>query len=250
MSANKIILTGANGTIGREFKGFLQGQGVEVIPWNRQEVSVDDYQAMLSFVQEHQPNALYHLAQGSNHWIHELSWICRTQGVRFIYSSTVMVFHDHHCGPFKRDTPPNALSGYGFSKRQAEEICFRQNPDAVVVRLGWQIGEAPGSNNMVDHLDQHMRQNGEIEASSNWFPACSFIQDTVVALWNLREAQGGIYHLDANRDWSYFQIATALNVALGHPWSIVPAHNPVWNQQLAESLPIPPLSERLPALEH
>src|ERR1041384_4030691 len=103
----RILVTGANGTVGTAFRQCATAHGAEVIAWNRAAVPIDQYQSMEDFVRATKPDALVHLAIGSKstgraneswlvnyEWTSELAWITRTLGVPFIFTSSVMVFSD------------------------------------------------------------------------------------------------------------------------------------------------------------
>lgn len=258
----KAIITGAGGTVGGALKSYIESNGGRVFAWNRERVPIDDYQTMERFVREKQPEALFHLATASQptgregeswlvnyEWTSELAWICRMLGVRFVFTSSVMVFTNDAKGPFEVMTPPDASEGYGYEKRRAEERTFYQNPDAVVARLGWQIGDAPGSNNMIDFFDKQQREHGQIGASRKWYPACSFLSDTIEALLKLANGEPGLYQVDSNRRWTFYEIASALNELHGNKWNIVPNDDFVYDQRMVDDrVPIPPLDMRLPGL--
>jgi dTDP-4-dehydrorhamnose reductase len=225
-------------------------------------VPINDYHLMEAFVRETEPDALFHLAIASRltgveneewavnyEWPSELAWICRLRDVPFIFTSTVMVFSTHHQGPFTRESIPDATDGYGGIKRRAENRVFYQNPDARVVRLGWQIGDAPGSNNMIDFLDQRVREGGAVQASVKWLPACSFLEDTVAALRSLPSRSAGLYQIDSNSRWTFHQIATALNALHGEPWKIDSTEDFVYDQRMLDpDLKVPCLQRRLAGL--
>lgn len=260
--ASRAIITGASGTVGSRLAAFLRRQGVEVIPWNRRAVPVDNYAAMERFVRESAPEVLFHLATASQptgrpgeswlinyEWTSELAWITRTLGIRFVFTSTTLVFSNDARGPFTRDSQPDAAEGYGYEKRRAEERAFYQNPEARVVRLGWQIGEEPTGNNMVAFLEDKMRQEGRVRASTRWYPACSLLEDTVAALHALAEAAPGLYMLDSNERWTFYEIACALNARHGNRWQVEPTEDFVFDQRMRDGrLPLPTLKERLPGL--
>jgi dTDP-4-dehydrorhamnose reductase len=260
--ASRAIITGASGTVGSRLAGFLRQQGVEVIPWDRATVPVDDYAAMERFVRESAPDVLFHLAMASQptgrpgeswlinyEWTSELAWITRTLGIRFVFTSTVMVFSNEARGPFTRDSQPDAAEGYGYEKRRAEERAFHQNPEARVVRLGWQIGEEPTGNTMQAFLEEKMRQEGRVRASTRWYPSCSLLDDTVRALDGLSRAEPGLYLLESNPRWSFFEIARALSTRHGGRWRVEPSEDFVFDQRMRdERLPLPLLEERLPEL--
>ncbi len=249
MKPSKAIVTGAGGTVGSVLCNYLREQGVQVIPWNRKRVSTEIYEEMDRFIQEVQPDVLYHLALGSYHWTGEIAWITRQRGIRFIYTSTVMVFTNEAQGPFTPESQPDATEGYGGEKRRQEERIWHQNPEATVVRLGWQIGKKPGSNNMIQYLYEQMQTEGKVRASTEWLPACSFLEDTAAALWKISEMPSGLYHLNSNQQWNFCEITTALNRHHGYPWHIFPTHDFVYDQRMQDSrITLPPLEQRLPEL--
>jgi dTDP-4-dehydrorhamnose reductase len=223
---------------------------------------VDDYAAMERFVRESAPDVLFHLATASQptgrageswlinyEWTSELAWISRTLGIRFVFTSTTLVFSNGARGPFTPDSQPDAAEGYGYEKRRAEERAFSQNPEARVVRLGWQIGEEPKGNNMIAFLEDKMRQEGRVRASTRWYPACSLLDDTVKALHELAGAAPGLYMLDSNERWTFYEIARALNERHGGRWLVEPTEDFVFDQRMKDERPrLPKLNERLPGL--
>jgi dTDP-4-dehydrorhamnose reductase len=260
--SKRAIITGASGTVGSRLSEHLRQQGYEVIPWDRRVVPVDDYGAMERFVRESAPEVLFHLATASQptgrpgeswlinyEWTSELAWITRTLGVRFVFSSTALVFSNDARGPFTRDSRPDAAEGYGYEKWRAEERAFYQNPEARVARLGWQIGEQPTGNNMLAFLEEKMRQEGRVEASTRWYPACSLLEDTVHALHRLAWAAPGLYLLDSNERWTFYEIARALSARHGGRWRVEPSEHFVFDQRMRdERVELPSLKERLPEL--
>lgn len=258
----KVLVTGLRGTVGRAFEVELRAAGHQVVGWDRAAVPIDRYDAMDRFVGETAPDAVVNLAIASqptgrdreawlvNHdWPSELAWICRQRQIRFFHASTVMVFSPAATGPFTIEATPDATEGYGHEKRLAEARVFHQDPNATVVRLGWQIGEAPGSNNMIDYLDRQTRAHGHVAASSRWLPACAFLPDTAAALVRVLTAPPGLYQLDGNARHTMFEIASALSEHHGRRWRIVEAAEPAADQRMIDPrLAIAPLARRLPAL--
>lgn len=243
----KAIITGGRGTVGSALANFLSARGGRVVCWDRSAVPVDCYQPMQDFVRREKPDVLFHLAIASQstgkpneswlvnyEWTSELAWITRQLGIHFVFTSSVMVFSDNAKGPFTLDSVPDAPEGYGYEKRMAEQRVFEQNPHAIVVRLGWQIGDAPGSNNMIDYFEKQMTQHGCIKAGRKWLPACSFVQDTAAALAELPSKEPGLYMIDANTKWSFYEIAGALNQKHAERWKIVPTDDFIFDQRMLD----------------
>ncbi len=259
----KAIITGSHGTLGAPLSATLEQRGWSVIGWDRAALAIDDYAAMDEFVAGERPDALFHLAAASQpvgpqvgpeqawrvnyEWTSELAWICRQRGVPFVFTSTVMVFTDAAPGPYTIASSPNAEHDYGMHKRRAEERVFAQNPEARVVRLGWQIGEDLRGNQMAAWLAE--RSSGPIEASLRWIPACSFIDDTVAALIELAGRGPGLYQIDGNEGWSFYDLAWALKARHRADWAIVPSFAWAYDQRMLDPrIELPSLAERLPEL--
>jgi dTDP-4-dehydrorhamnose reductase len=252
------LVTGASGTVGRALVAQLERASARVTRWDRAKVPIDRYEPMERFVRECAPDVIFHLAIASRptgregegwlvnyEWTSELAWIARTLGVRFVFTSTAMVFSDRARGPFSPDTPPDASEGYGFEKRRAEERVFHQWPEARVVRLGWQIADELGSNNMWSHLVERATR-GPVRASTEWIPACSFLDVTVAELIRLVDREPGLYHLDQNEGMSFFEIATALSIRHGRPFEVEACRDFVQDQRLRDArVRLPSLRERL-----
>jgi dTDP-4-dehydrorhamnose reductase len=258
----KALITGARGTVGAELSRRLSAQGHAVTAWDRGVVPIDDYQAMEAFVRAEAPDVVYHLAIASRptgrpneswlvnyEWTSELAWITRVLGIRFVFTSTVMVFSNDARGPFTKDSVPDAPEGYGYEKRKAEERVRYQNPDAVIARLSWQIGEAPGSNNMIDYFTRKTRELGHVPASTRWYPAAAFLGDTAEALIALAKMPADIYMLDSNERFTFHEIASALDRLHGGGWNVTPTEDFVFDQRMRDRrVFMPSLAVRLPEL--
>ncbi len=258
----KFIITGMSGTLGTALSGYLKGLGHVVLGWDREKISIQNYSAMEAYLTEEKPDGLYHLAVPSQshgwvneswvvnyQWTSELAWLCRSIQIPFYYVSTVMVFSNFAKGPFTPDSKPDASEGYGYEKRMAEERVFYQNPDARILRLGWQIGTTVGTNNMVDHLDNRMKTDGIIAASTKWLPACSFLSDTVKVLDLVRGLPPSLYLFDSNEKWSFYDIAFALNRVHNKGWKVVASDSFVYDQRMKDPrVPVISLKDHLSGL--
>lgn len=258
----KTLITGASGAVGTVLCDHLEARGDEVSRWPRDRIAPWDPDGIASFVEEQAPDALFHLAIASRptgrdnegwlvnyEWPGHLAATCRRLGVPFVFTSTVMVFSNDAPGPFDRSSTPDASEGYGYEKRRAEEHVAEQNPDARVVRLGWQIGKEPGSNNMIDFFASNMAEHGEARASTKWYPATSFLEDTAAVLVELVARPPGLYMIDSNRSWTFYEIACAINRQHGEPWKIVATDDFVYDQRMTDDvIAVPSLKARLPDL--
>lgn len=256
------LLTGASGTVGQVLAAHLRASGHGVTAWDRAAATPDDYAAMERYVRAVAPDVLFHLAIASTPtgradegelvnvtWPSELAWLTRQLGIRFVFTSTVMVFSDDARGPFSVAAAPDAAEGYGAQKRRAEERVWMQNPEARIVRLGWQIGDGTGGNEMTTWARAQQTAHGHVEASTRWLPACAFVDDTAAALVRAADHRPGVYHADSNDGWTFFDIVSALAARAVRPWVVTPTHGFAFDQRMHDArLGMPGLSDRLTEL--
>jgi dTDP-4-dehydrorhamnose reductase len=257
----RALVTGSHGTVGRALCDALVRAKWELVCWNRREVAIHDYAAMEGFVARVRPDAVFHLATASQptdpdradeerwrvdyEWTSELAWITRQLGIAFVYTSTVMVFRDELPGPYTIASVADAEQDYGRRKARAEARVLEQNPAAAVARLGWQIGRDFDGNQMLAWLARER----SIRASVRWMPACSFLEDTAQGLLQLAGARAGLYQLDSNDRWSFFDIAHALRRRHGTDWTLEPTWERAYDQRMLDGrIAMARLHERLPEL--
>lgn len=228
----KVLITGMNGTVAPAIAEELRKRGDEVVAWDRGAVSPDDRGAVERLIREMKPSALIHCAMGSPQWAEDMARVCAEEGSAFLYISSASVYGTQQQGPFSVDDMPEPSDDYGRYKLACEQRVRAANADARIVRIGWQIALRPGGNNMVAYLIARQTEHGHIAASIEWFPACSFLDDTARALVDALDLPPGLYLLDGNPGWSFREIAAALNAAVGGKWDIRPTQDFRWNNRM------------------
>jgi len=232
----RAIVTGLNGTVAPVVSELLGRNGHTVVGWQRSAVPTDDETAILKFLEAYNPDWFFHIATGSPAWAELIAKCCAQKKIKLLYTSSVSVFAASQTGPFSITAVPRPEDDYGRYKLHCEELIKQHKPDAIITRLGWQIGDSPGSNNMIDYIHKQVKEKGQIEASSNWFPACAFLEDTADALYRLMtKYPGGLYQLDGNPGLSFYEIVNHLNNLHGGVWRVVSADVPVINNRMMEN---------------
>lgn len=232
----KAIITGMNGTVAPVLARHLIQAGHQVVPWNRSVVPIEDPAAIRGFIERERPDGFFHVATGSPCWAEWVARVCAERSVRFLYTSSASVYSAAQTGPFTVAVLPEPADDYGRYKLHCEQLVRTANPRAHVVRLGWQIGTAPGGNQMVDFLERNFQAQGLIEASTRWYPACSFLEDTAATLARLMENHpADLYLLDGNPGLSFHEIAVGLDRMLGGRWRITSTSTPVQNNRMIDA---------------
>ena len=245
----RILITGLKGTLAPHLADRAQVAGWQVLPWDRERVDPADAGAAARFLEQLQPDAIAHLAMGAESWAAQLADHARQAQLPFLFTSTAMVFHHEPDGPHRLLDATLAQDDYGRYKVRSEAAILQAHPGACIARIGWQIDEAARGNNMLAALDGWQADQGKVEASRLWTPACSFMFDTADALWRLLEERSqGLYHLDSNAGeaWGFHEVARALANRYQRSWRIEVTERYRHDQRLlGHADRMPALSRRL-----
>jgi len=207
----KTIFTGMNGTVAPAVASYFTLQGVEVISYNREKISTLNQDEIEAFIKEQKINMFFHFAMGSYDWTSMLAIVCKKLEIPFVFISTVSVFASDRKGPYTIDMIPDANDDYGLYKRESERLVTLYNPNAYIIRLGWQIGNSKGKNQMIDFLYKQMDEYGFIKASSLWYPSVSFLDDSAKAIYHItQELDPSLYHVNSNNSYTFFEIVNFL----------------------------------------
>ncbi|GAA4494173.1 sugar nucleotide-binding protein [Pseudaeromonas paramecii] len=247
----RVLISGLNGTLAPHLARRVVAEGGQVLPWRRELVDPTDETAGRQMLDRLRPDAIAHLAMGSEAWAAFLAREARVRQIPLLFTSTAMVFDAVPDGPHQRQDTPNAQDDYGRYKIRCEQGIQATNPAACIARIGWQIDAEARGNNMLAALDEWQASRGEVAASRLWIPACSFMADTAAGLWQLLQARAqGIHHLDSNAvcAWGFDTLVQALAQHFARSWQIRVTDEYRHDQRLLGSEAwLPPLSARLAA---
>lgn len=248
----KVLLTGMGGTVAPIVAAELARRGYTTVRWHKESVDPTDAAACDRFIDEVNPAWVAHIATGPEEWCTHIAKACAPRNINLIHTGSVSVYSGKQVGPFAVTDTPLPDDDYGRYKLRCEQRIREALPAAIIARIGWQIGDAPGSNNMLDYLFKKAAEgNGTIEASDQWSPGTSFLVDTAAALADLMEKKqpgvGGLYHVDGNPGLTFFEIAARLARLHKQPWTITPASTPTGSSRMTDPrVKVRSIAERLP----
>lgn len=206
-----IIVTGLNGTVAPVIARYFEEKGHKIIKWDRNQVPTMAYEITKDFILSSKADFVFHIGMGPEQWASDMAHICAENDLGFLFTSTVDVINEKACGPYTVEDEPFANSEYGKYKIRCEQLINGANKNAYILRLGWQIGEEPGSNNMIDYLSRQMQHNGVIKASNQWYPSCSYLCEIGEVISDIISSNDpGLFLLNANENMSFFDIVTDL----------------------------------------
>lgn len=258
----RALITGMGGTVAPVLADELRSRGYECVRWHKEEVEPTDEAACVRFIEEVRPDWIAHVATGPEAWNTFIARACARLGIGLIHTSSVSVYSGKQVGPFTVHDEPRPDDDYGKYKRRCEGLILDACPEAIVARIGWQIGDAPApvggphKNHMVHFFSRKAEESrgegdgrGRIEASDRWTPCTAFLVDTAAALADLMERrEAGLFHVEGNPSGlTFYEIARRLARLHNQDWEIVPASEPVGcNRLIDERVHVRPIEERLP----
>jgi dTDP-4-dehydrorhamnose reductase len=223
MMISKAYVTGLTGTVAPYLTTSLHKQGIQTVGKHFHLRHHDDIPNSLLDIQSQLIQYLFHLALGPIEWATALASYAFEKGIPFIYISTASVFDDNASGPYTFEAIPNPQSGYGLYKYQCEQAVLKVNPNASIIRIGWQIDPKQNtkSNNMFKFFHDQLQQHGKIKVSSRFYPSSSFLPDTTEAIAKIAlTMKPGLYHVNGNHTLSLYEIALKLNERYQLDWLI------------------------------
>ncbi|WP_033577825.1 dTDP-4-dehydrorhamnose reductase [Dickeya chrysanthemi] len=248
----KVLLTGANGQLGRCFQDRLP-QGWSVLATDTDSLDITDEAQVQATVASWQPDAIVNAAAytavdkaeseselaarinvaGPEY----LARAARQQGARFIHVSTDYVFDGTATRPYIETDATHPLGVYGQTKLDGERAVLKVNPAAQIVRTAWVFSEY--GNNFVKTMLRlgHERDSLGVVADQRGCPTyAGDIADAIIGVLQ-QQAEGGLYHFCGDEEVSWHAFADAI-FAVADKQQLL-SHVPTVNAITTEQYPTP-----------
>jgi len=229
----KIVVTGANGQLGQELKkisnSFIK---FDFIFLSREELAIQDSEAVNTFFDNHKPKYLINCAaytavdkaesekelafQINGEAAGILAAACEKNHTSFIHVSTDYVFDGASMVPYKEDFQTNPQSVYGASKLKGEELVLQNNPSSIIIRTAWVYSEF--GKNFVKTMMKLMTDRDGISVVSDQVGSPTYAADLAAAIMkiiNEKKWVAGIYNYSNEGIISWFDFAVAIKEITG-----------------------------------
>ncbi|MBG0751214.1 MULTISPECIES: dTDP-4-dehydrorhamnose reductase [Pectobacterium] len=221
----KILLTGANGQLGRCFQDRLPA-GWQVWATDTAELDITDYAKVLVAVKEYQPdaivNAAAYTAVDKAESEPELAALVNKTGpenlaraakevnASLVHVSTDYVFDGNATVPYIETDKTNPLGVYGKTKLEGEIAVSSVLPEAIIIRTAWVFSEY--GNNFVKTMLRLAKERDELGIVADQRGCPTYAGDIAQAIIDLlkQQAEGGIYHFSGDKEVAWDEFATAI----------------------------------------
>jgi len=200
MSAQTILITGANGQVGSEFrvlsKAYPQYNFLFVA---KDELSIDNAAVVKEYFDKHAiqycVNCAAYTAVDKAETetekaflinadaVGNLAAVCKTKGVKLIHISTDYVFDGTNTTPYLESDPVKPLGVYGASKLKGEQLALQNDPDTIIIRTSWVYSSF--GNNFVKTMLRLMKERESISVVNDQQGCPTYAADLADAIMQI-----------------------------------------------------------------
>jgi dTDP-4-dehydrorhamnose reductase len=196
-TSKTILVTGANGQLGKEF-GLLANtfpQYVFLLA-GKENLAIDNTEALENYFVRHKidycVNCAAYTAVDKAEAEKEkaflinadaagkLATVCKMHHTQFIHISTDYVYDGNGTQPYKETDPVNPVSVYGLSKLKGEELVLQNNSSAIIIRTSW-VYSSFGSN-FVKTMLRLMKERDTITVVNDQYGCPTYAADLAAAI--------------------------------------------------------------------
>ncbi|WP_414698875.1 dTDP-4-dehydrorhamnose reductase [Paenibacillus sp. LPE1-1-1.1] len=224
MSKLKIVITGANGQLGRELSEWTTGTA-EIIGFGRHELDITSLPACRNLFALHQPDVVIHCAaytavdkaesepdeafRVNAAGTRNVAVAAREVGAKLCYISTDYVFDGTGTTPYNEYDKTNPLTVYGKSKFAGEQLVQTLYDRYYIVRTSWVFGKY--GNNFVKTMLKLAEERDQLKVVADQIGSPTYTYDLAEFLLELVHTDYyGIYHASNSGTCSWYDFAQAI----------------------------------------
>ncbi len=197
----KILVTGAQGQVGKELSHITDNKSYNIIAASRAELDITQEQKVNDYINQFQPDIVINaaaytavdkaeneqdLAFAINYiGAKNLALACKKQNIPLLHISTDYVFDGSKSDAYNEGDTVSPLGVYGISKWQGEETIRKNLHEHIILRVAWVFG-AQG-NNFVKTMLRLGKERDELNVVSDQYGAPSPAKDIAQTLITLAE---------------------------------------------------------------
>ena len=256
MNKPVILVTGANGQLGKELRVLApQYNQFEFVFLSREDLKIHHFELVRNYFKTIRPAYCINCAaytavdraeeekelayQVNAEAVGVLAAICREYNTRFIHISTDYVFEGNGHHPYKEEDPVNPQSVYGASKLKGEQEAITYNDQVIILRTSWVYSRF--GKNFVKTMIRLMRERKEISVVNDQVGSPTYAADLAGAILQIISSgkwAPGIYHFSNHGSVSWYGFAMAIKEMIHsnsdiHPIPTsaypTPAKRPAWS---------------------
>jgi dTDP-4-dehydrorhamnose reductase len=206
----KVLITGANGQLGRAFQELLKKEGVEFIAATKEELDITNLQQIREFVRKNEGithiincAAYNKVDEAERDWKtaylvngigpKNLAIVSNEIGAELVHYSTDYVFSGKKGSPYTIYDTPDPINKYGESKVLGERFVMSFSNRYYLIRTSWVFGDGM---NFVRKVLEWSKKSKVLRIVDDEVSSPTYAQDLAKATWELIKLKAyGLYHI-------------------------------------------------------
>tara|TARA_B100001175_G_scaffold48115_1_gene37531 strand:+ start:42 stop:893 length:852 start_codon:yes stop_codon:yes gene_type:complete len=198
-----VLVTGANGQLGHEFKNTAPKSDFEFYFADENELDITKKNDILNYTSNYKIKfilncAAYTDVNGSesnkelaikinSEAIKNLVEICEEQKLKMIHFSTDYVYNSESLDPIKEGKNVDPINYYGYSKREGEKFIEDSSSESIIIRTSWLYSNY--KNNFVKTIINKGNNNEKIYVVNDQFGCPTYAKDLVNVILSIIESE-------------------------------------------------------------
>ncbi len=232
MTKTTILITGANGQLGRELQATLAATEHTVIAARHcdldicNSIAVKEYfsKCHIDFVVNCAAYTAVDKAEDeqaasmalNTEAVATLASVSHSHGAKMIHVSTDYVFDGNGCRPYCETDVPCPQSVYGSTKLQGEQLMLAEAPDGIVIRTSWLY--SPHGHNFVKTMLKLGQEREELNVVCDQIGTPTYAADlarAIASIINSGKWIPGIYHYSNEGAISWYDFTKSIHRIAG-----------------------------------
>jgi dTDP-4-dehydrorhamnose reductase len=150
-----------------------------------------------------------------------LAAVCKKYQTKLIHISTDYVFDGESEVPYKENDPTHPINTYGESKLEGEQLCMKEDKDAIIIRTSW-VYSSFGHNfvkTMIRLMNERTELNVVVDQIGSPTYAANLAEVILTIIHNdqlsIFKWTPGIYHYSNEGKVSWYDFAVAISDLIG-----------------------------------
>lgn len=223
-----ILVTGANGQVGKELRECsLTHTGFEFVFVSKEDLPIDQVNQVGDYLSALKPQYCINCAaytavdkaelekdlafRVNGESVGVLASVCHITDTKFMHISTDYVFNGTSVIPYREFDPVDPVNTYGASKLKGEELALANCPSSVIIRTSW-VYSSFGSN-FVKTMMRLMKERENLNVVSDQVGSPTYAADLAELFMQIINADKwvpGIYHYSNEGIISWCDFALAI----------------------------------------